>query len=83
MTKKKTKQKQSKQVSLQIDAQMAEELAKMSKQAGTSSRNLLATLLWMGKKAFGREVTIESDAETQALSIKSFADLPKLESLDD
>ena len=71
-----------KDIDLPVDSRVAADLQQMSKAAGTSDANLLASLIWMGKKAFGREVQIRGKDEKQTLTIKSFADLDKIDRKD-
>jgi hypothetical protein len=69
----------SKDVNIKIDADLADEIQRLSKEAGASDRNLLAALVWMAKKAFGRDVKISGKGESQVLNIKTFSDLQRME----
>jgi hypothetical protein len=75
--------KQRKKVMLPVDPQLAKEIQQLSASSGSSPQNILAALVWIGKKAFGRKVKIEGDNENMRLSITSFEDFPKLSPIDE
>jgi hypothetical protein len=57
---------------------LANDIKEMSETAGTSVKNLLATLVWMGKRSFGREVVITSDEEKDRLRVTALKKFLKL-----
>ncbi len=80
---KSAKKIQRKKILMSMDTELAKQIQVLSERAGTSPQNILAALVWIGKKAFGRNVKIESDDEKLRLSISSFAEFPKLTPLDE
>lgn len=83
MTKKPLSKTKRKQVTMTVDNELAKQINELSKESGSSVQNILAALVWIGKKAFGRTVKIESSSEQLRLSITAFEEFPKISPLDD
>ncbi len=64
-----------------LPEEIASDIKEMSEAAGVSVKNLLATLVWMGKKSFGREVVITGDEENSRLRVTALKKFQKLVSI--
>lgn len=67
---------------MKVDPHIAKELKEISGQIGTGTQDLLASLLWLARKAMGRKIKIESKEESKSLTVTTFEDLPKISPLD-
>lgn len=77
-----TDQNKGRLVNIEVDEALARDLIWMSQRTGQSIRNLLAALVWIGKKAFGRKLTVQSKEEAKVLEVHLFEELEKVTSLD-
>lgn len=75
--------KQTKQVNLSVDERLLQDIMRISKELGSAPEQVLASLVWLGKKAMGRRIKIESSQETKVLTITAFESHPKIEPLTD
>lgn len=79
MSKDKSNQKE---VLMKVDPRIAKELKDISNQVGAGTQDLLASLVWLAKKAMGRKIKIESKEEAKSLTVTTFESLPKVSPLD-
>jgi hypothetical protein len=79
MSKDKSNQKE---VLMKVDPHTAKELKEISGQVGASTQDLLASLVWLARKAMGRKIKIESKEESKSLTVTTFEGLPKISPLD-
>lgn len=76
-------QKKRQDALLKIDADLAREIESLSQESGASVRDILASLVWIGKSAFGRKIRIEDKEDDKVMTISSFEKLKKLIPLSD
>lgn len=77
-----TKPKQAqKEVLMKIDPRIAKDLKEISDKVGAGTQDVLASLVWLAKKAMGRKIRIESKEEAKSLTVSTFENLPKVSPL--
>lgn len=76
-----SKNRTKKQSVLRIDSDLLKELELLSKSTGRPINEVLATCVFLGKNALGREVEIKDLDEKVNLSIKALQAYPKVTSL--
>lgn len=66
---------------MKVDPPLAKDVKELAAQLSVSPQELLASLVWIAKKAMGRKVKIESKAENKTLTITAFEDCPPMSPL--
>lgn len=67
---------------MKVDPRIAKDLKELSDKVGAGTQDVLASLVWLAKKAMGRKIKIESKEESKSLTVTTFENLPKVTSLD-
>lgn len=68
---------------MKMDERLAKEIEGISKELDVPAETFVASLVWLGKRAIGRKVKIESSDERKSLTISSFESFQKICPLDD
>jgi hypothetical protein len=72
-----------KKVLMKMDERLARDIEGISKELEVSAETLVASLVWLGKRAMGRKVKIEGVDEKKTLTISSFEHFQKICPLDE
>lgn len=70
-------------IMMPVSEELADDIKRLSEASGSTPQNVVAGLVWLGKKMFGREVILQSKDESISLKIHAFEDLTKLTNLED